>query len=57
MKTEQLECDALICGGGWSGLWAAEFLSRKGKKVILLEKEADIMGAAAVQTQRKKGRA
>jgi len=24
---------------------------------LLLEKEADIMGAAAVQTQRKKGRA
>src|ERR1700722_15675979 len=41
--TESLQ-DAIVIGGGWSGLMAACRLKQKGIKVILLEKRDQIGG-------------
>ncbi|MEM4348428.1 MAG: NAD(P)/FAD-dependent oxidoreductase [Candidatus Anstonellaceae archaeon] len=38
--TEEILYDAIVVGGGPAGSTAAAFLSRKGRKVLLLEKEA-----------------
>lgn len=40
------ETDIIILGGGWSGLIAADILSRKGKRIVLLEKEPELGGLA-----------
>ena len=40
------DTDIVILGAGWSGLIAADILSRKGKRVVLLEKEAELGGLA-----------
>jgi protoporphyrinogen oxidase len=42
----QMEYDDLIIGGGWSGLWAANFLFRQGRKTAILEKEGFLGGLA-----------
>lgn len=40
IKTEiTRECDVLVCGGGFGGISAALAAARRGKKVILLEKQ------------------
>lgn len=42
-----MKYDAIIIGGGLSGLTAGAFLSRKGKKVLVLEKHTTVGGHAA----------
>lgn len=46
-------CDTIVIGGGISGLAIAHTLSRKGRKVHLIEKSNRLGGA--VQTDRKEG--
>ncbi len=43
--------DFLIVGGGIFGVYAALALSRKGQKVILIEKEAELMKKASIVNQ------
>lgn len=43
--------DFLIVGGGIFGVYAALFLSRKGQKVILVEKEQALMKKASIVNQ------
>lgn len=38
------ECDVAIIGGGLTGLSAAYYLSKEGKKVIVLEKNEEVAG-------------
>lgn len=40
------DTDIVILGAGWSGLIAADILSGKGKRVIVLEKETELGGLA-----------
>ena len=40
------EFDAVIIGGGHNGLVAAAYLSRAGQRVLLLERLAQVGGAA-----------
>lgn len=43
--------DVIIIGGGFFGMYIAEFYAKKGKKVILLEKEHDFMQRASYANQ------
>lgn len=43
---EKIQADILILGAGWSGLVAADILSRSNKKIVILEKGPDIGGLA-----------
>lgn len=43
---KKIETDILILGAGWSGLVAADLLSGKKKKVVILEKETEVGGLA-----------
>ncbi|MDD5609949.1 MAG: FAD-dependent oxidoreductase [Candidatus Omnitrophica bacterium] len=43
---KKIDTDFLIIGAGWSGLVAAEILSSKNQKVLVLEKEAEVGGLA-----------
>jgi phytoene dehydrogenase-like protein len=52
MKTNEMEYDVIIVGGGLSGLTAGAFLSKKGKKVILLEQHSAVGGLASGFTRR-----
>lgn len=42
----QIETETLILGGGWSGLVAANLLSERGSKSVLLERDAELGGLA-----------
>lgn len=44
--TKQKNVDLLVLGGGWSGLLAAYFFSKKGGSVLVLEKEGFVGGLA-----------
>src|SRR5436309_13348359 len=44
-------CDALVIGGGFYGLYLAEFLARRGDRVILCERDADLMRRASYANQ------
>jgi protoporphyrinogen oxidase len=43
---QNIETDFLILGAGWSGLVAAECLSRNNKRIVILEKENEAGGLA-----------
>lgn len=43
--------DNLIIGGGFFGLYLANYISRKGKSVVLIEKERDFMSRASFSNQ------
>ncbi len=43
-NTERKRYDAIIVGGGLAGLTSAVFLSQSGKKVLLIEKNAELGG-------------
>lgn len=43
-NTEQKKYDAIIVGGGLAGLTSAVFLSQSGKKILLIEKNAESGG-------------
>jgi len=45
----QQRFDAVVVGGGLAGLTAAIYLGRAGKRVLVLEKSADLGGRAATQ--------
>lgn len=47
-----MTCDVLVCGGGFGGISAALAAARRGKKVILLEKEYILggLGTAGIVT-------
>jgi phytoene dehydrogenase-like protein len=53
MKTQKLNYDAVVVGGGLAGLTAAIYLAKAKKSVILLEKGAQLGGYA--QTTEKNG--
>ena len=40
--------DVIIIGGGHNGLVASSYLSKKGKKVLVIEKNENVGGLAAV---------
>jgi phytoene dehydrogenase-like protein len=42
-------CDAIVLGGGQNGLAAAAHLARRGRKVLLLERSAQLGGLAAAR--------
>ncbi|MBU3071662.1 FAD-binding oxidoreductase [Aestuariicella sp. G3-2] len=46
-----LKCDILIVGGGFYGAYIANYFSSLGKKVILCEKEYDLMQRASYNNQ------
>ena len=48
MKTNY---DVIVIGGGFFGMYIAEFYAKQGKKVILLEKEHDFMQRASYVNQ------
>jgi phytoene dehydrogenase-like protein len=52
VKTNEMKYDVIIIGGGLSGLTAGAFLSRKGKKVILLEQHSAVGGLASGFTRK-----
>jgi len=43
---KRIDTDILILGAGWSGLVAADLLSSRGRKVVILEKETEVGGLA-----------
>ena len=43
--------DITIVGGGFFGLYVAEYFSRRGKKVLVIEKENDAMQVASYTNQ------
>jgi phytoene dehydrogenase-like protein len=43
---ETLTVDALICGGGMSGMSAAAFAAAAGAKVLVVEKQPKIGGSS-----------
>lgn len=45
------KCDVAIIGGGFFGLYLAEFFLKLGKKVVVLEKESDAMQRASYVNQ------
>lgn len=45
--TDEFEADAVVVGGGASGLSAASEAARRGRKVILLEKNPELGGSSA----------
>jgi glycine/D-amino acid oxidase-like deaminating enzyme len=44
-------CDALVIGGGFYGLYLAEFLARRGDRVVLCERDGDLMRRASYANQ------
>ena len=48
-KPSEKQYDAIIVGGGHNGLVAANYLSRAGLKVLILEKNEDVGGATVSQ--------
>jgi glycine/D-amino acid oxidase-like deaminating enzyme len=47
----QDSCDALVIGGGFYGLYLAEYLARRGDRVILCERDSDLMRRASYANQ------
>lgn len=43
---EKIQTDVLILGAGWSGLVAADLISKDKKQIVILEKEQNIGGLA-----------
>lgn len=43
---EVLEADALVCGGGMSGMACAAFAAQAGAKVLVVEKQAQVGGSS-----------
>lgn len=46
-----LKNDVVIIGGGFFGLYIAEFMAKSGKRVIIVEKENDLMQRASYVNQ------
>jgi len=46
-----MSCDILIIGGGFYGCYISEYFAKLGKKVILCEKEDDLMQRASFANQ------
>jgi glycine/D-amino acid oxidase-like deaminating enzyme len=46
-----VECDAVVVGGGFFGCMTALHLRRRGKSVLLLEKEPHLLGRASYRNQ------
>ncbi len=51
MLKTTMQCDFLIVGGGLFGVYSALYLARHGCKVILIEKEDELMQKASVVNQ------
>lgn len=51
MSKYQVNCDVLIIGGGFYGAYISEHFAKLGKKVILCEKEDDLMLRASFSNQ------
>ena len=51
---DDLSCEVVIIGGGHNGLVAAGYLAKAGLKVVVLEKQ-DVLGGAAISAQSFKG--
>lgn len=43
--------DSLIIGGGFFGLYIAEHLTRRGRRVVVCERQAELMGRASYANQ------
>jgi phytoene dehydrogenase-like protein len=43
---ERIEVDALICGGGMSGMSCASFAAGSGAKVLVVEKQPHLGGSS-----------
>lgn len=50
MSEQRMNADVVVTGAGLSGLTAAAYLARAGKKVIVLDKASEIGGRAMTQT-------
>src|SRR5262245_66053586 len=44
-------CDALVIGGGFYGLYLAEFLADRFERVVVCERNADLMQRASLHNQ------
>jgi L-2-hydroxyglutarate oxidase LhgO len=51
MPISSERCDVLVIGGGFFGMYLAEYLGRAGKKVLLCEKESNFMQRASLVNQ------
>ena len=47
----EIEKDIAIIGGGFFGLYIADYFGRLGKKVVIIEKETDVMQRASYVNQ------
>ncbi|HAZ13424.1 MAG TPA: hypothetical protein DCY86_11590 [Bdellovibrionales bacterium] len=50
---DKTKYDVVVIGGGLAGLSSAVYLSEKGKKILIIEKEAKLGGLAAGDTDKK----
>lgn len=50
-RIETRDYDAVVVGGGFFGLYIADYLARAGAKVLTVEKEAEVMSRASFANQ------
>lgn len=51
MKKSGLECDVLVIGGGFFGLYAAHFMAQRGTRVIVTEEAPELLSRASINNQ------
>ena len=45
-EMDRIEVDALVCGGGMSGMSCAAFAAKSGAKVLVVEKQPHLGGSS-----------
>ncbi len=51
MKPNHQSCDVMVAGGGFFGMYIAEYLAKAGRRVLLVEREGDFMLRASFHNQ------